>query len=219
MLEAEREGLPFLLLRDDKHAQVIVGLADRDRLTMGRKGCDVALKGDPSTSRVHAELHRVGTDWTVWDDGLSRNGTFVNGTRLTGRRRLADGDTLRLGATTIVFRAPPPIDDDDADDDTDADENETIPAPGQPVDPARLTPMQRRVLRALCAPYATDRTNAVPATNQEIADVLVISVDGVKTHLHLLFKAFGLGDVVRGNKRTRLAQLAIQHGIVDLRKP
>ena len=34
------------------------------------------------------------------DDGLSRNGTFVNGERLSGRRRLTDGDTLRFGGTT-----------------------------------------------------------------------------------------------------------------------
>ena len=40
------------------------------------------------------------------DDGLSRNGTFVNGERVTRRRRLLDGDELRIGSTTIRFRAP-----------------------------------------------------------------------------------------------------------------
>ena len=34
-------------------------------------------------------------DWTVVDDGLSRNGTYVNGERIHGRRRLVDGDTPR----------------------------------------------------------------------------------------------------------------------------
>jgi pSer/pThr/pTyr-binding forkhead associated (FHA) protein len=209
VLRAELVGVAFLLLRDRDGAQVIVALGERDRVTIGRAaGCDVALEWDASTSRVHAELVRVGTDWTVLDDGLSRNGTFVNGTRLAGRRRLSDGDTLRLGESAIVFRAPP-LD----------PELVTIPTSEHVVDRERLTPMQLRVLRALCAPYVEDRLNALPATNQEIADALVLSVDGVKTHLRALFDIFGIAGLARGNKRTRLAQLALASGVVDLRVP
>jgi len=144
----------------------------------------------------------------VLDDGLSRNGTFVNGERLTGRRRLHDGDTLMLGATAIVFRAPP----------IDAG-IVTVPASEQTVERDRPTSMQRRVLQCLCEPYAVDRLNALPATNQEIAAALVLSVDGVKTHLRALFELFGIADLPRGHKRTRLAQLALAAGVVDLRGP
>ena len=42
----------------------------------------------------------------VEDDGLSRNGTYVNEERVRGPRRLRDGDMLRAGHTTIVFRTP-----------------------------------------------------------------------------------------------------------------
>jgi len=38
------------------------------------------------------------------DDGLSSNGTFVNGQRIVARRRLTDGDAIRVGATVILFR-------------------------------------------------------------------------------------------------------------------
>lgn len=209
MLSEELLGQPFLVLRDAGGAQLIHRLGQHDHVTIGRAPtCDIALTWDTSASRVHAEMMRVGEDWAMLDDGLSRNGTFVNGTRLSGRRRLADGDTLRLGSTAIVFRAPP----------VDA-ALITIPTADHGVERERLTPMQRRVLRALCEPYREDRLHALPASNQEVADALVLSVDGVKTHLRALFELFGIADLPRGHKRTRLAQLALASGVVDLRAP
>ena len=55
---------------------------------------------------MHAELERVGESWAVADDGLSRNGSYVNGKRVRGRQRLEEGDELRLGGTRMVFRSP-----------------------------------------------------------------------------------------------------------------
>jgi pSer/pThr/pTyr-binding forkhead associated (FHA) protein len=80
-IAAEREGKPFLLLRDGAQTQHLVRLpTDSDRLTIGRgEGVDLALDWDERVSRVHAELEHVGDSWAVADDGLSRNGTFVNG--------------------------------------------------------------------------------------------------------------------------------------------
>ena len=49
-----------------------------------------------------------------------------------------------------------------------------------------LTPAQRRVLIALCRPFK-DSTYSTPATNQQIADELVVSVDAVKSNLRALF--------------------------------
>ena len=40
------------------------------------------------------------------DDGLSRNGTYVNGERVNGRRRLRDGDRIVFGETPVTFRSP-----------------------------------------------------------------------------------------------------------------
>ena len=56
-----------------------------------------------------------------------------------------------------------------------------------------LTPAQRRVLVALCRPFK-DSTYATPATNQQIADELVVSVDAVKSTLRALFEVFGVDD-------------------------
>ena len=99
---------PFLLYRDGGGREHVVPLeADHPRLTIGRGATtDVWLDWDGEASRLHAALERFGADWTVIDDGLSRNGTYVNGERVQGRRRLGDGDVVRCGSTELLFQAP-----------------------------------------------------------------------------------------------------------------
>jgi len=105
---ARRRGDPYIVYRDAHERQRVLSLPDTwDRITIGRgMGADVALTWDPDVSRVHAELARLADDWTVIDDGLSRNGTFVNDARVEGRRRLLDGDLLRCGGTVMRFHSP-----------------------------------------------------------------------------------------------------------------
>ena len=91
---------PFLVCRD-ADGQAAPGTARRTgEVTIGRDpGADVCLDWDERVSGLHAELRRMGRQWLVVDDGLSRNGTFVNGERVVGRRRLRDRDQVRVGAT------------------------------------------------------------------------------------------------------------------------
>src|ERR671931_1612837 len=107
-IEAERGGEPFLVYRDWAGHQRIFGLAEGvSRVTIGRRANnDIALEWDVEVSRLHAALDRIGDDWTITDDGLSRNGSFVNGERVVGRRRLRDGDALRFGETLVLYRSP-----------------------------------------------------------------------------------------------------------------
>jgi pSer/pThr/pTyr-binding forkhead associated (FHA) protein len=108
MLDADRRGEPFLAYRDGNGDLRFTLLGGRERVVIGRTaGNDVVLDWDRQASRSHAQLEHVGTDWTLVDDGLSRNGSHVNGERIAGRRRLNDGDVVRIGRTTLVFRAPP----------------------------------------------------------------------------------------------------------------
>ncbi|MDQ6812054.1 MAG: FHA domain-containing protein, partial [Actinomycetota bacterium] len=107
LAETKRKGVPFLLYRDDSGAQHAHAL-DGDRpITIGR-GAEVnlCLAWDPSVSLLHADAVRLGAHWLIGDDGVSRNGTFVNGERLDGRRRLRDGDLVRVGRTTLTFNEP-----------------------------------------------------------------------------------------------------------------
>jgi len=106
-LAAERGGSPFLVFRDAHGRQRIVDLGEVGTFSIGRgPATDISLDWDKSTSRLHAQLERIGEAWTVSDDGLSRNGTFVNDERVSGRRRLQDGDRLKVGDTEMVYRAP-----------------------------------------------------------------------------------------------------------------
>src|SRR5439155_18390647 len=78
-----------------------------ERVSLGRRvEADVSLAWDSEVSRLHALLERVGGEWTIVDDGISANGTWVDDERVHGRRRLADGDVLLLGRTKIGFRNP-----------------------------------------------------------------------------------------------------------------
>ncbi len=203
-LEAERRGAPFLLYRDGDDAQAIVKLLDAERLTVGRgAGCEVCLSWDGNVSRAHAELECVGGVWTVSDDGLSRNGTYVNGERVSGRRRLREGDSLRFGDTLVRFRDPGA-----------AESGETNLVAGPPPE-ARISDAQRRVLVALCRPYRDGSAYATPATNQAIADELFLSVDAVKTHLRALFEKLEVGDVPQNQKRVKLVERALQTGALS----
>lgn len=204
-LAADRRGAPYLLFPDERGAQVIVPLPnDRRSVTLGRAlGCDICLAWDPQVSGVHAQLERLGAHWTVEDDGLSRNGTFVNGERLMGHQRLHDADVLRLGGIDIAFRAP-----------RDSVASTVL---GSDVSRPALSEAQRRVLVALCRPYRDGGAFSKPATNREIADELVLSVDAVKTHLRVLFQRFGIGEIPQNAKRVRLVELAFETSAVTPR--
>jgi hypothetical protein len=71
-------------------------------LTIGRaEQSDIAL-ADPGVSRNHARVVREGDDFIV-EDLRSTNGTEVNGQPVR-RRRLANGDMLKLASSTLQFR-------------------------------------------------------------------------------------------------------------------
>jgi pSer/pThr/pTyr-binding forkhead associated (FHA) protein len=73
-------------------------------LSLGREGADVVLD-DPEVSRRHAVVRFVAGVLEI-SDANSANGTFVNGRRVDGVGTLADGDSLRLGGTTLAVELP-----------------------------------------------------------------------------------------------------------------
>ena len=201
-LATERRGVPFLVYLDGGRRQRIVELgAHVSALSIGREPrSDVSLAWDTEVSRAHAVLERVGDSWTLVDDGLSRNGSYVNGQRIHGRRRLEDGDAITIGGTLLVLAnaaAPLPT--------TTTTRYSALPD---------LTAAQRRVLVALCAP-AAERPFAAPASNAEIAAELFVTVDTVKSHLHALFGLFGIDGMPQNRKRAELVRLAFERGVVS----
>jgi DNA-binding NarL/FixJ family response regulator len=160
---------------------------------------DIVLTDDSTASHLHAVLEHFAAGWCVTDLGSS-NGTWVNGERTWGPRRLRDGDEIRVGQTRLVFRDPlttaGPV--------TEAEQE----APA-------LTARERDVLVALCRPLLARDMFTEPASTRAIADELFITQAAVKQHLANLYDKFGIasGD---DHRRARLANEALRRGAVSL---
>jgi hypothetical protein len=202
--EAEEAGEPFLVFRDGSGVQRIIRLGpERAGAVLGRsEASDVPIDWDDRVSRAHAKLERIGREWSIEDDGLSRNGTFVNEERVRGPRRLRDGDMVRAGHTTLVFRAP-------------ASGASSLTEPeSRLAAPPALSDAQRRVLEALCRPCLDQTGPMSPATNDQIASELHLSVDAVKAHLRQLYRRFDVEGLPQIQKRTALVRIALGAGLV-----
>jgi pSer/pThr/pTyr-binding forkhead associated (FHA) protein len=206
-IEAERRGAAFLVYRDGDGEQQIVTLADEAVWVGRRDTVGLSLAWDAQVSTVHAQLEPSGGVWTLVDDGLSRNGSFVNGERVNGRRRLRDRDMLRFGRTVVLFRAPAEA----------GRQQSTMIADDQMLVAASLSDTQRKVLIALCRPFKDGATHATPATNQQIADEIFLSVQAVKAHLRALFEKFSVEDLPQNSKRAQLVHRALGSGLISNR--
>jgi class 3 adenylate cyclase len=74
-------------------------------LLVGRVDADVTID-DPLVSRRHALVRPAAGGLEIEDLG-SMNGTWVNGERITGVRRLAGGDLVNIGTTSIEVEVGP----------------------------------------------------------------------------------------------------------------
>jgi FHA domain len=202
---AERLGDPFLIYRDDEGKQRIFTLGSGvSRIAIGRRAeADISIPWDPELSRLHAELELRAGEWTICDDGFSQNGTWVNGLRLAGRRRLADGDLLRLGRTMIAFCDPAPL-----------GIGPTL-APGELSATPRFSEQQQRILRALCRPLFADGEGINPASDEEVAAATAIPVETVTIELDHLGRALGLEEMPLEDQRAEIALLAMRSGLVS----
>ncbi len=207
LLATERAGKPFLAFRDGEGrlALFATGRGGQTRTVGRRPEMDLPIAWDTEVSGLHAELQGLGGEWTIVDDGLSKNGTYVNGERVSGRQRLRDGDRIRIGQTILAYRAGAPI-----------EVQETVTA-GEAPALGELTDTQRRVLIALCRPYRDGGSFATPATNQQIAAEVFLCVDAVKMHLRRLFASFELSEMPQNEKRARLAECVLQFGVISER--
>ncbi len=93
--------MAYRLLFDDENG-VRRTLSLTSEATVGRSAEGNAIRlGARNVSRRHARFTVVDGNPFVEDPG-SLNGTFVNGVRLRGRRRLRDGDVVRIGDHTLL---------------------------------------------------------------------------------------------------------------------
>jgi pSer/pThr/pTyr-binding forkhead associated (FHA) protein len=207
--KCERAGAPFLMYRDDAGKMETLTL-ERERKTyvIGRAAdSDLQLVWDRKVSRVHAELHFRGGLWTIADDGLSTNGTFVGTTRIAGAHRLAHKDTITCGRTTLVFWHSSAIPAGLGEETTDVDDRPQ---------PPKLTGALQRVADVLCNPPGGALLPGQPASNKAIAEALYLEVTTVKTHVRALYQRFGLDNVDDRTKRQLLVAELIKSGAVTV---
>jgi two-component system, NtrC family, response regulator HydG len=91
----------YLTILSGNRAGASIGLHPGLEYLLGRgSDCQIPLP-DPLCSRVHARIAVVDDAWMVADSD-SRNGTFVNGQKVT-EATLGDGHQVRIGGTELEF--------------------------------------------------------------------------------------------------------------------
>lgn len=98
MIPAEPRATLSVSISDGMTVEFPLGLHEV-RIGRGREA-DLLLL-DPSVSRLHARIFRVGTQYFLSD--RSKNGTFVSGTKVT-QLHLENGMAFRIGPYQIHFR-------------------------------------------------------------------------------------------------------------------
>ncbi|HLM86049.1 MAG TPA: FHA domain-containing protein [Solirubrobacteraceae bacterium] len=100
-----------------------------DELVIGRNAEGAGkLAEDGELSRSHARIALEGNGFCAIEDLGSTNGTFVNGLRISVPQTLSEGDTIELGATTLVARSLPTV------------KAQTTARPAPPASPAAPAP-------------------------------------------------------------------------------
>ena len=99
---------PRFVVVDGAAAGQVFGL-EGDRKTIGRGPVNDVDIADMQISQRHCLVKSEGEEFSIVDLG-SRNGTFVNDTRISEPTVLTDGDEVRVGGTRLMFcteeRAP-----------------------------------------------------------------------------------------------------------------
>ncbi len=93
-------GRPFLIVIRGGNAGEMHALLQEESI-LGRARSSTIRFEDDGVSRRHARVVSAKGEVDI-EDLASVNGTFVNGKRLSGRCRLADGDKIGLGPVTIL---------------------------------------------------------------------------------------------------------------------
>lgn len=102
-VEALPSGAALLVVRrgPDLGARFLL---DQDVTVAGRHPAVDIFLDDVTVSRRHAEFRRSGTTFSVQDRG-SLNGTFCDGTRISGEVPLEDGVEVQVGKFRFTFFA------------------------------------------------------------------------------------------------------------------
>ena len=162
--------MPKLTLMLDRKTVQVYDL-ERPVIRVGRIAEMDIVIDNVSVSRRQAEIQREGDAWVVRDIGSS-NGTFVNGERLTGDRKLQAGDEIGIGKYSLFFERA-------------GSDAEAARAPAVATAPAASAPRA-----AAARPAAAARSESTMFLEPEEVDQLRKSV-AQKRQAHVVWEAGG----------------------------
>ena len=125
---------------------------DAPEVTIGRDAVNTIVINDSEISRRHARMELRGAAYVIQDLG-STNGTFINGTRISGMQVLNAGDTVSFGQGIVLVYEPV------------ADLNATVlsaKAPQPPTAAQRQTPLPSSAPRPAVTPPPAPRPPVTP---------------------------------------------------------
>src|SRR5688500_18235426 len=164
--------MPYIILTTTE-GQELARRELKDLVLIGRSSdCDVRVH-DIMLSREHCGLERRDGHWEAVDLD-SRNGTFINGERIT-RHVLEDGDVIKAGRTEIAFStadlasAPPPRRAGLMDRPADPFEALSSTVVDYEFDPKFEAPIDRPIRRPVPRPMPVANRGGVPMTAGTIA--------------------------------------------------
>ncbi|MEO1497095.1 MAG: sigma 54-interacting transcriptional regulator [Planctomycetota bacterium] len=96
------ENAAYLVIRDGAKWTDVFRLMSGEAVTVGRAPTNRVVVKDERCSRNHAEVFSSSGNW-VLRDLESRNGTTLNGKRISTDQELAPGDIIKVGSVCLAF--------------------------------------------------------------------------------------------------------------------
>ncbi|MCP4603518.1 MAG: FHA domain-containing protein [Proteobacteria bacterium] len=105
----------FAMMSEVSHPCLLVAFARPGASTVDRcqvkasyiigrsSDCDLAVS-DINSSKRHIHIKKISDDFWIEDLG-SKNGTFVDGSRLLGKKKLSGSEVIRMGELVFVFHS------------------------------------------------------------------------------------------------------------------
>jgi len=135
-------------------------------LVIGRQAAGAGrLADDDEISRSHARVSVDSSGFCEIEDLGSTNGTFVNGLRISSPQTVSEGDSIELGATTLVVRE--------------------LPAPGQAVAPEQAVAPAVPQPTVVPEPSPAEPLAAEPTAPARVSLAIEIDFDAQEAQLRI----------------------------------
>jgi Nif-specific regulatory protein len=168
----------YLVVRDGNKWQDVFRLTPGQVMTIGRAPTNRIVVRSEMCSRNHCEIFQVGPMWILRDLG-SRNGTIVDGHRITSDWELEEGQAIQLGSCNIVFtrelsKNTRVADDDEVEVEAPTQTQDAIPAAGAKSSSPEIVSRRKRTRYS---PTSTAEHAGADRFSQDLAQLWKLAVE------------------------------------------